>query len=79
MIPEPIAVTLTVGMIFEKLDVPYFVGGSMATAVHGVARATMNVDLVADLTAEHVQPLAEALEAEFFVDVEMIGNAIRQL
>jgi hypothetical protein len=77
MIPEPIAVTLTVGAIFENLHIPYFVVGSMVTAVHGVARATMDVDLVADLGVEQVAALIEMFEPEFFADSEMIQNAIR--
>ncbi len=36
----------------EALGVPYVIGGSMASAVHGLARATMDVDVVVDLRAE---------------------------
>ena len=50
MLTEPIAVTLLVVDTLEDLGVPYFIGGSLATAVHGVARATMNVDIVFDQT-----------------------------
>ena len=49
MLTEPIAVTLLVVDALDDLDVPYFIGGSLATAVHGVARATMDVDNVAQI------------------------------
>jgi hypothetical protein len=34
---------------FEKLGVRYHIGGSVASSTHGIARATLDVDLVADL------------------------------
>ncbi len=33
------------------LDIRYAITGSMASAVHGEPRSTMNVDLIADLDA----------------------------
>jgi len=63
---------------FEELDVAYRVGGSVASSVFGVARATLDVDLVADLHAAHVHPLVERLEAAYYVDETMIADAIRR-
>ncbi len=45
---------------FERLGVPYYIGGSLASSAHGVMRATVDADLVADLKPEHVDPLVEA-------------------
>ncbi len=78
MLPEPVAVTLLVIEALDALGVPYLIGGSLASAVHGVARATADADLVADLRPEHAQPLAQALEGAFYVDVEAIHDAIRR-
>ena len=77
MLTEPIRVTLLVVEALNGLNIPYFVGGSLATAVHGVARATMDVDLIADVRAEHVQPLVRALGSDFYADAEMIRDAVR--
>jgi hypothetical protein len=62
----------------ETLGVPYVIGGSLASAVHGVVRATMDADLVADLRPEHTEPLARALGDAFYVDVEAIRDAIHR-
>jgi len=78
MLPEPVAVTLLVIEALEASDVLYLIGGSLASAVHGVARATVDTDLVADLRPEHAQPLAQALADAFYVDVESIQDAIRR-
>ena len=54
------------------LDVPYYVGGSIASSVTGVARATLDVDLVTALRLEHAERLAALLLPHYYVDAEMI-------
>ena len=78
MLTEPILVTLLVVKALDDLEVPYFIAGSLATAVHGVARATMDVDLVAQLRLNQIQPFLNALGDAFFVDEHMIHNALHQ-
>jgi len=78
MLSEPLAVTLLVIETLEALDVAYLIGGSLASAVHGVARATVDTDLVADLRPEHAERLAQALSDAFYVDVGAIQDAIRR-
>jgi hypothetical protein len=78
MLTEQIAVTLAVADALEALGVPYAIGGSLASALHGVMRATMDADLVADLRPEHVAPLAQALGDAFYADVEMLRDAVRR-
>ncbi len=78
MLPEQIAVTLLVTDALDTIGVPYAIGGSLASALHGVMRATMDADLVADLRAEQAAPLAQALESAFYADVEMMRNAIQR-
>ena len=73
---EPIAVTLLVIDALDALGVPYLIGGSLASAVHGVLRATLDTDLVADLRLEHAEPLARALGGTFYVDAESIREAV---
>ena len=78
MLTEPILVTLQVSETLESLGIPYFIGGSLATAVHGVARATMDVDLVADIQPTQIRPLLNALGDRFFADEQMIRSSIQQ-
>jgi hypothetical protein len=37
---SPIRITHLVAEIFDKLNIPYMVGGSLASSVHGIPRAT---------------------------------------
>lgn len=55
MITEPIAVTLVVIQALESLGVPYLIGGSLASALHGVPRATNGADLIVDVKREEVE------------------------
>ena len=77
MLNEPIAVTMAVIDTLNVLEIPYFIGGSLASSVHGVIRTTMDVDLVADLRLEHVEPLVQMLGQAFYVDGGAIQEAIR--
>jgi hypothetical protein len=49
MLAEPILVVARVAQAFDALGVSYVVGGSLASSVYGIPRATQDVDLVADL------------------------------
>ena len=77
-ITEPIEVTLAVTSVLERLEVEYVVGGSLATSLHGIPRATLDVDIVADLRMAHLDPFVAALKASFFVDADMVRDAIRR-
>jgi hypothetical protein len=75
---EPIEVTLKVTAIFEQLSVPYLIGGSLASTLYGMIRTTQDSDIVAEMRAEHLQPFVLALQDEFYVDDEMIAEAIQR-
>jgi hypothetical protein len=64
--------------ILESLDIVYAIGGSFASSIHGIARATQDLDIVASLTLAQVTPLAEALKLSFYADAGQMGAAIRQ-
>jgi hypothetical protein len=63
---------------FEALGVAYRVGGSVASSAFGIARTTLDIDLVADLQFAHVAPFVERLQAEYYIDGDMIHDAIRR-
>ena len=79
MLPESVSVLMLVVDIFERLQIPYLIGGSMASALYGVTRSTLDADMVADLHQEQVGALAKALGDDFYADEEMIHDAILHL
>lgn len=74
---EPLEVTIKVTGVFEKLGVPYLIGGSLASTLYGMVRTTQDSDIVAEMRLEHLQPFVTALQDEFYMDGEMIADAIQ--
>lgn len=75
---EASRITLFVTQTLERLGIPYAVGGSLASSLHGVMRSTLDVDIVADMRPEHIQPLVDSLSKEFYADDEMMRDAIER-
>jgi hypothetical protein len=75
---EPVEVTIKVTDVFEKLSVPYLIGGSLASALYGMVRSTQDADIVAEMRLEHLRPFVLALQDEFYLDEEMIADSIRR-
>jgi hypothetical protein len=75
---ETTRITLLVAQTLERLGIPYAVGGSLASSLHGVMRSTLDVDIVADMRLQHIQPLVAAFSKEFYADDEMMKDAIER-
>jgi hypothetical protein len=75
---EILDITLHVASVLERLGIPWLVGGSLASSLHGIPRATQDVDLVARLELEDLAAFVNALREDFHLDPETIREAIRQ-
>jgi len=73
---DPLVIASFVARALEDLGIRYFVGGSLASTLHGEPRFTRDADLVAELEFKHAEPLARALAGTFYVDEESIRLAI---
>jgi hypothetical protein len=78
VLAEQIAVVMQVIDALDGLGIRYAIGGSFASAVYGVMRATMDADLVADLALSDADLLAQALAGEFYADAESMREAVRR-
>jgi hypothetical protein len=74
---EPLEVTLRVTGVLEKLGIPYLIGGSLASTLHGLIRTTQDSDIITEMRKEHVPPFISSLQDEFFMDEAMITDAIQ--
>lgn len=74
---EPIEVTLQVTAVLEELGVPYVIGGSLASTLHGMIRTTQDSDIITGMRSEHIASFVSSLQNEFFIDEEMIADAIQ--
>jgi hypothetical protein len=62
----------------NQLGIPYHLGGSVASSVHGIGRSTLDADLIADLQPQHGAPLVALLEADYYIDAAAVQDAIRR-
>src|SRR5262249_29219259 len=58
------------------LEIPYLVGGSVASSIHGISRPTMDADLVADIRADQVDEFAALLQPDFYADPIAVREAL---
>lgn len=72
-----VALDMVVGC-FEILGIAYYIVGSVASSAYGIARATMDVDLVAKVEIHHLKGLVKALKTDYYIDAEMIRDAIHR-
>lgn len=62
---------------FDRFGIPYYIGGSVASSVHGRRRYTQDVDVVAALQLKHVQTLVAMLQQAYYIDAGMIRGAFK--
>jgi hypothetical protein len=75
-LPASLSVVFHVIDILDELAVRYHLGGSFASAIHGVPRQTMDADLVVDLEASTVLLLVDRLRDQFYVDLDVAREAV---
>ena len=75
---DPLKVVKKVTDVFQELGIRYLVGGSLASSLHGIPRATQDVDVVAEIAEKHIAPLEKKLSPGFYFDVKMAGEAIER-
>ncbi len=61
---------------FDALDVRYHLGGSVASSAHGIARGSLDADVVAALEPEHVDALAARLAPAYYIPVDRLRSAV---
>ena len=73
-----IALDMVIGC-FEKLSIDYYIGGSVTSSAYGIARATMDVDVVADIKTHQVNSLVHTLEKDYYINAETVKDAINRM
>lgn len=74
---EENCVLIEVAGKLEQLGIPYMLTGSMAANFYAAPRTTRDIDLVLMLDFSLPAKLVSAFEKDFYIDKEMIEDAIR--
>ena len=73
---ENLIAALEVAHIFDALGVPWFLGGSLASSIYGVPRATLDADIIANLRPSHAVPFLKQLGDSWYADETAVHEAI---
>lgn len=65
-IQDSIALAQQLHQLLESVNIPYYVGGGVASTIHGEPRSTRDLDLVIQLQPEQIDSLVRTLEAAGF-------------
>ncbi len=76
--PDPIEALAAIAAAFDTLGVAWYVGGSVASSARGLARASMDVDVVADLRPGLEAAFAASLKSAFYVSEDAVREAVRE-
>jgi hypothetical protein len=62
---------------FDQLGIAYYIGGSVSSSLHGMARQSQDVDVIADIKPDQVRSLVQALQGDYYLDEQAWQAAIR--
>ena len=72
----PFAIALDVCGALKRIGVPFHLGGSLASSIHGFPRATLDADVVADLRIAHSALLVAEIGPGYYASEPAIELAI---
>jgi hypothetical protein len=64
--------------VFTTLGIPYALGGSMASSIHGIRRDTLDADITAEPFPGKEAQLAAAFGEDYYLSLPAIQQALRQ-
>jgi len=76
MLQEPIEIAAAIAQILEELEIPYFVGGGLASISLGERRTTDDADIAVLFTEGKVRQFIEAMQSDFYISEVAIEDAL---
>jgi hypothetical protein len=73
-----VAALRPVAATFDVLGIRYYIGGSVASSAHGIARATLDVDIIATIDPGHTASLVARLAGDYYIPLERLDWAVRE-
>lgn len=73
-----VAALTPVAAVFDRLRVRHYIGGSVASTMHGAIRSTMDVDVICDLRADQVDAFLSAFGGDFYVSEAAVRQAVEK-
>lgn len=77
-IENPLKIASQMATLFETLNIPYLVGGSVASSLLGESRSTQDLDLVISISLSTAQQLIRVMEQEFYISESAVVEAVTE-
>ena len=74
----PLNAIESVANLLGQLQLDYFVGGAFASGIHGLYRATNDLDVVIRIGIDNVNVFCEHAEKDFLVDKRSVMAAVKE-
>jgi hypothetical protein len=76
MIEDPIYLARKISALLDLLNIPYYIGGSVASSFQGEVRFTEDIDLVINIQSNQVQSILNAFSKDFYISDTALNDAI---
>jgi hypothetical protein len=76
MVEDPISLAINISKLLDLCEIPYYVGGSLASSLWGEPRYSEDLDLVIMLLPDRVPELIAALMPQFYISEVAIADAV---
>jgi hypothetical protein len=77
MLADPVDALTQIARKLDSIDAAYMLTGSVAALFYGRERTTVDIDIVVDMQTTTPDILAQVLEPEHFLDVEMVRECLK--
>jgi hypothetical protein len=64
--------------VLDRLEIPFLIGGSVASGSYGLPRQTNDIDVIADFRNADMPLFCELLHSEFYLDEQSAIEAIKR-
>lgn len=75
--PDILHTLISITEIFEKLNISYYLGGSLASATYGMQQLAQDLDFVVELLPAQVSQFIILLQADYYVDPQAVYTAVQ--
>jgi hypothetical protein len=76
MIEDPIYLARKIAVLLDSLNIPYYIGGSVASSFQGEVRYTEDLDLVVNIPANQAPSLLNIFSKDFYISEIAIDDAM---
>jgi len=76
--PSHLDLAVDLARLLEEIDVPYVIGGSVASSLIGEPRSTIDIDIAVDLNDQDLEALVRRVRPTFYVPETDAARAVRE-